>query len=56
MTAQPRNPHPVVCGNVAPNEPPIEMKWLREKPVQDPIISKISKIPCTGNHQIGKVI
>ncbi|MCD6368260.1 MAG: hypothetical protein J7L38_00505 [Thermoproteales archaeon] len=23
MTALPRNPYPVVCGNVAPDEPPI---------------------------------
>ena len=31
----------VVAVNVAPNEPPMEMRWLREKPVQ---VSKILKI------------
>jgi len=31
----------VVCGDVAPNEPPNYMKWLREKPVQVTIVSKI---------------
>ncbi len=34
MTAYNRNPHPVVCGDVAPYEPPKHMKWLRGKPVQ----------------------
>ena len=40
-----RNPHPVVCGDVVPDEPPNQMKWLREKPVQlvtkIPLVSKI---------------
>jgi len=31
MTAPSRNPHPVVCGDVAPNEPPIKMRWMREE-------------------------
>ncbi len=34
----------VVAVNVAPNEPPNQMKWLREKPVQVTIILKILKI------------
>jgi len=38
-----RNPHLVVRGDVAPDEPPIKMRWLREKPVQDSIISEILK-------------
>ena len=45
-----RNPHPVVCGDVAPSEPPIEMRWLRGKLVQVSKIPKITQIPCTGNH------
>jgi len=34
----------VVAVNVAPNEPPTKMRWLREKPVLPPIISKVLKI------------
>ena len=41
MTAQTRNPRPVVRGDAAPNEPPNEMKWLREKPVQ---VSKVTLV------------
>jgi len=41
----------VVPVDVAPDEPPNKMRWLREKPVQlVPIISKVSKTHCTGNH------
>jgi len=39
-----RNPHLVVAVNVAPDEPPIKMRWLREKLVQ------VSKTPCTDNY------
>jgi len=39
-----RNLHLVVCGDVASNEPPSQMRWLREKPVQIPEILIISKI------------
>jgi len=28
------NPHPMVYGNVAPNEQPKAMRWLRKKPMQ----------------------
>gem|GEM_PF-1290289 len=31
----------VVAVDVAPDEPPREMRWLREKPVQTPIVSRI---------------
>ena len=48
-----RNPRPVVCGDVAPSEPPIEVRWLRGKPVQVSKIPKITQIPCTGNHAVG---
>jgi len=37
----PRKAGPVVLVDVAPNEPPNEMRWLREKPVQ---VSKISVV------------
>ncbi len=44
MTAIIRKAGLVVPVNVAPNEPPTEMKWLRGKPVPiAPIASKISK-------------
>ena len=33
----------VVAVNVAPDEPPIEMRWSREKPMQAPKISQIPK-------------
>jgi len=36
------NPHSVMCRDVAPDEPPIEMRWLRKKPMQVPIVSKIT--------------
>jgi len=39
----PRKTAQVVAVDVAPNEPPMEMRWLREKPVQVPIISQIPK-------------
>ncbi len=39
-----RKADPVVSVNVAPDEPPSRMRWLREKPVLLPIISKIPKI------------
>jgi len=32
----------VVTVNVALDEPPIKMRWLREKPIQVPIVSKIT--------------
>ena len=38
----------VVPVDVAPDEPPNKMRWLREKPVQ--LVSIISKTQCTGNH------
>jgi len=38
-----RKAGPVVPVNVAPDEPPNHMRWLREKPVQVPVISKNSK-------------
>jgi len=40
----------VVCGDVAPDEPPNQMRWLREKPVQVSVISEILKRQSTGNH------
>ena len=40
MTARPRKAGPVVPADVALNEPPMEMKWLRGKPAQEPITSK----------------
>ncbi len=39
-----RKAGPVVPADVAPNEPPTEMRWLRGKPVQVPIVYEISKI------------
>ncbi len=39
-----RKTGPVVPVDVAPDEPPNHMRWLREKPIQVPIISKILKI------------
>jgi len=33
----------VVAVNVAPDEPPIRMRWLREKLVQVSVISEIPK-------------
>ena len=39
MTARPRRAGSVVPADVAPNEPLIEMRWLRGKSVQ------VSKIP-----------
>ncbi|MCD6368587.1 MAG: hypothetical protein J7L38_02175 [Thermoproteales archaeon] len=41
VTAQPRNPHPVVAVNVAPDEPPTRGE-AREKPTQVPIVPKIT--------------
>ena len=38
-----RNPCPVVCGDVAPNEPLSHMRWLREKPVQVSKVLIVSK-------------
>jgi len=46
----PRKTAPVVAVDVAPDEPPIKMRWLRGKPVQVSKISKITQISCTGNH------
>ncbi len=40
----------VVAVNVAPDEPPNQMRWLREKPVQVTKILVITKRKCTGNH------
>ena len=40
----------VVAVNVAPYEPPNQMRWLREKPVQVTKILVITKRKCTGNH------
>ncbi len=39
-----RKAGPVVPVDVAPDEPPNHMRWLREKPIQVPINSKILKI------------
>ncbi len=39
----PRKAGPVVPVNVAPDEPPNQVRWLRGKPVQVPIISQIPK-------------
>ncbi len=44
LTLISRKAGPVVPVNVAPDEPPNQMRWLREKPVQVSIISKIPKI------------
>jgi len=35
-------PSSLADDGVAPDEPPIEMRWLREKPTQVPIVSKIT--------------
>ena len=53
MTALPRNPYPVVYGDVATDEPPIEMRWMRGKPVPK-VISRTpsSKTnPANGHRQ-----
>ncbi len=39
-----RKADPVMSVNVAPDEPPNQMRWLREKPVLLPIISKVLEI------------
>ncbi len=39
-------PHTIGCGDVAPNEPLIEMRRLREKPAQ----TKHSKLLKSGFH------
>ena len=38
-----RKTAPVVAVDVAPDEPPIKMRWMREKPVQVPVVLKIPK-------------
>jgi len=38
-----RKADPVVSANVAPDEQPNQMRWPREKPMQDPITSKTPK-------------
>ncbi len=45
-----RKAGPVVPADAAPNEPPIEMRWIRGKPAQIPKISQIPKRQSTGNH------
>ena len=49
------NPHPVVCGDAAPNEPQIEMRWLREKPTQVSKTTLVTKKITHGQPLCGNI-
>ena len=39
----PRKAGPVVPADVAPGEPSTEMRWLRGKPAQAPVVTKVTR-------------